>query len=52
VARVQEECFFDLDAPIRRVASLDMPVPFAEVLENQFLANARLESAILELAAY
>jgi 2-oxoisovalerate dehydrogenase E1 component len=52
VARVQEECFFDLDAPIQRVASLDTPVPFAEVLENQFLANARLESAILELAAY
>ena len=42
VARVQETCFFDLDAPIIRIASLDTPIPFAEVLENNFLANDRL----------
>lgn len=52
LARVQEECFYDLDAPIRRVASMDTPVPFAEPLENEFLASARLEQAITELLAY
>ncbi len=33
-ARAAEECFGDLRAPIRRVASLDTPFPYAPVLEQ------------------
>ncbi|MCX6090200.1 MAG: alpha-ketoacid dehydrogenase subunit beta [Candidatus Atribacteria bacterium] len=32
-ARVSEDCFDDLDAPVRRVASRDVPIPFAASLE-------------------
>lgn len=42
VARIQENCWEYMDAPVRRVASLDTPVPFAAVLEQQFLASAEL----------
>ncbi len=52
VARVQETCFFDLDAPIIRIASLDTPIPFAEVLENNFLANHRLIEGLEKLYAF
>lgn len=51
-AWIGEHLFECLDAPVMRVASLDTPVPFAEPLEKQFLANARLEDAILKLSAY
>jgi pyruvate/2-oxoglutarate/acetoin dehydrogenase E1 component len=33
-AAIAEEAFFDLDAPVRRVAALDVPVPFSPVLED------------------
>jgi pyruvate/2-oxoglutarate/acetoin dehydrogenase E1 component len=33
-ARVADTCLFDLDAPIKRVASFDTPLPTAPVLEN------------------
>jgi 2-oxoisovalerate dehydrogenase E1 component len=49
VARVQEECFFDLDAPIMRVASLDTPIPFAEILEKNFMADANLKESLQKL---
>jgi 2-oxoisovalerate dehydrogenase E1 component len=49
VARVQEECFFDLDAPIMRVASLDTPIPFAEILEKNFMADANLKENLQKL---
>lgn len=42
VARIQENCWEYMDAPVCRVASLDTPVPFAPVLEQQFLASAQL----------
>lgn len=48
-AYVGEHCFMSLDAPIVRVASLDTAVPFSAVLENDFLANARLKEKLLEL---
>jgi len=47
-ARIQEQCWHDLDAPVRRVAGLDTAFPFAENLEHQFLANCRLKDAISE----
>ena len=52
VALINEHCFEDLDAPVKRVASLDTPVPFAVPLENQFLPKDRLTKAINELLNY
>jgi 2-oxoisovalerate dehydrogenase E1 component len=52
VALITENCFQDLDAPVKRVASLDTPVPFAVSLETQFLPKERLREAINTLLAY
>ena len=51
-ARIQDACFEHLDAPVRRVASLDTPVPFAAVLEDDYLAKADLSSALDSLLSY
>ncbi|MBL9208400.1 MAG: transketolase [Opitutaceae bacterium] len=48
VARVTESLFFELEAPPLRIASLDMPVPFAPELESVFRPN--LESTITRIA--
>jgi 2-oxoisovalerate dehydrogenase E1 component len=52
VALISEHCFQDLDAPVKRVASLDTPVPFAADLEKQFLPVDRLSEAIGSLMEY
>lgn len=52
VALISENCFEALDAPVKRVASLDTPVPFAADLEQQFLPKSRLDAAIDELMNY
>ena len=49
---IAQDYFEYLDAPIFRVSSLDTPIPFAPNLEKQYLANNRLEKAILELHSY
>lgn len=51
-ARINEELFDYLDAPVMRCASLDTPVPFAGSLEKNFLANSRLLNSLEELASY
>jgi len=51
-ALIAEHCFEALDAPVVRVASLDTAVPFAAELEQNFLAKARLEEALLKLRDY
>lgn len=51
-ARIQEACFEHLDAPVKRVASLDTPVPFAANLEDDYLAKADLSSALDSLLSY
>ncbi|WP_456866979.1 alpha-ketoacid dehydrogenase subunit alpha/beta [Galbibacter sp. BG1] len=51
-ALIMENCFEYLDAPVKRVASLETPVPFAKSLENQFLAKSRLEKELLNLLSY
>ncbi len=52
VALITENCFKDLDAPVKRIGSIDTPVPFAEQLEVQFLPKQRLDEALMELMAY
>jgi pyruvate/2-oxoglutarate/acetoin dehydrogenase E1 component len=52
-ALVTESAFEDLDGPIRRVTSLDTPVPFSPPLEEHFLPNVeRIATAARELARY
>ncbi len=34
-AVIAEEAFYDLEAPVRRLGALDVPVPFSPVLEDQ-----------------
>ena len=51
-ALVSEHCFEYLDAPIKRVASLNTPVPFAKNLEQGFLPKQRFETTLLDLIAY
>ncbi len=52
VALISENCFESLDAPVKRVASMDTPVPFAADLEQQFLPKGRLDQAVEELLSY
>ena len=52
VALISENCFESLDAPVKRVASLDTPVPFAADLEQQFLPKGRLDAAVEALMNY
>lgn len=51
-AKISDQCFEYLDAPIKRSASMDTPVPFAHELEDKFLAKDRFESQLLELLRY
>ena len=51
-ALISEHCFEDLDAPIKRVAGLETPIPFAADLEREYLANDRFDDALKELIAY
>ncbi|MEP6795205.1 MAG: dehydrogenase E1 component subunit alpha/beta [Saprospiraceae bacterium] len=51
-AYIAEHMFQYLDAPVMRVGSLDTPVPFAGVLEQQFLPPQRLYDQMLKLLSY
>jgi len=51
-ATIAEEMFELLDGPVKRVGSLDTPVPFNKVLEDDFLANRRLKAAVEDLLKY
>ncbi len=51
-ALVMENCFEHLDAPVKRVASLDTPIPFAKTLENNYLPRERFATALRELLDY
>lgn len=48
-AWIGENCFSFLDAPVMREGSLDTPIPFANTLENNFLAKARLKDKVSKL---
>ncbi len=51
-AMITEACFEYLDAPVRRVGSLETAIPFVKSLEDQYLPKARFESVLQELLAY
>ena len=51
-AMVTEECFEFLDAPVRRVGSIETPVPFAKALESQYLPLERFEKVLRDLSEY
>ena len=51
-ALISENCFESLDAPVIRVASPEMPIPFAKNLEALYLPNERFEKALIKLLAY
>ena len=51
-ALITENCFEYLDAPIKRVGSLETPIPFEPNLENQYLAKSRFEKILKELLEY
>ncbi len=49
---INENCFEYLDAPVKRCASLDTPVPFDANLEINYLASNRLKEILDELVNY
>ncbi|WP_230401623.1 alpha-ketoacid dehydrogenase subunit alpha/beta [Hanstruepera ponticola] len=51
-AQIMENCFEDLDAPVKRVASMETPIPFINQLEDQYLAKGKFETVLKELIAY
>lgn len=51
-ALVMEHCFEYLDAPVKRAASMETPIPFANQLERQYLPKNRFESDLKTLLAY
>ena len=51
-AWISEYCFQHLDAPVKRVAGLDTPIPFAPTLEENFLPKGRLKAQIEELIRF
>ena len=51
-AMIMEDCFEYLDGPVKRVASLDSPIPFTKTLEDQYLPKERFEIALLKLLKY
>ena len=52
-AIIAQEAFEHLDAPVRRVAALDTPIPFAPPLEREYLPlEEDILAAARELAAY
>lgn len=53
VAFINENCFEQLDAPVRRVGSTYTPVGFNRILERAILPNAdKIEEALRALLAY
>lgn len=51
-AWIAENAFEYLDAPVKRIGSLDTPVPFAIALEQHFLPVSRFDVAMKALLAF
>ena len=53
LATIGEEAFEDLDAPVRRIAAPDCPVPFSPVLEKAFIPQVEdVARGLRELVEY
>jgi 2-oxoisovalerate dehydrogenase E1 component beta subunit len=52
-ATIAEECFEDLDGPVKRIAAPDAPVPFSPPLEKAYIPQVDdVAAGLRELAAY
>lgn len=51
-ALVTENCFEFLDAPVKRVASLETPIPFAANLESGYLPKEKFKEILQQLLSY
>ncbi len=51
-AWIAEHCFDKLDAPVKRCASMDTPIPFNIELEKNYMAYSRLGESIEALMEY
>ncbi|MGY0426147.1 MAG: alpha-ketoacid dehydrogenase subunit alpha/beta [Polaribacter sp.] len=51
-ALITENCFEFLDAPVKRVASIETPIPFEPSLEKQYLGKDKLATALESLLNY
>ncbi|WP_186578016.1 alpha-ketoacid dehydrogenase subunit beta [Aquibacillus kalidii] len=53
-AIISENCLFDLDAPIKRLAGPDVPsMPYAPTMEKEFMINPdKVEKAMRDLAEF
>jgi 2-oxoisovalerate dehydrogenase E1 component beta subunit len=52
-ATIAEEAFEDLDAPVKRIAAPDAPVPFSPPLERAYIPQvADVAAGLRELAEY
>lgn len=51
-ALVMEHCFEYLDAPVKRVGSIETPIPFHKSLENNYLPKTRFREELLKLIEY
>jgi len=51
-AMLMENCFEYLDAPVKRVASMETPIPFISQLEDQYMAKGKFEGMLRELLNY
>ena len=52
-AIIADQCFMDLDAPVRRVGALDIPIGFSPILETATLPqDATIEAAVRDLLAF
>ena len=49
---IAEHGFEHLDAPVKRVSSLDTPIPFAGNLEEKYLAKYNLKQSVEQLLEY
>ncbi len=51
-ALITENCFAYLDAPIKRVAALETPIPFSKNLEDGYLPKNRFLKELQEILMY
>ena len=49
---IMEHCFEYLDAPVKRVGSIESAIPFVKALEDQYLPKVRFEEELINLIKY